>query len=58
MDGAALLERMTREIGEIGAGWRNPARPVSSNDGELFTVRMVQESVELEWTGETRRVRR
>ena len=39
----ALLARMTREIGEIGAGRRDPARPVSRDDGEIFSVRMVHE---------------
>lgn len=46
---AELLERMAREIGEIGAGIRPAARPVSEPDGELFTVRMVRE----EHPGET-----
>ena len=39
--GEGLLQRMTREMGEIGAGMRDPARPMSYDDGELFSVRMV-----------------
>jgi hypothetical protein len=45
---------MTREIGEIGAGRRDPARPVSRNDGELFSVRMEQEPVDQEPFSEAR----
>lgn len=41
----AMIERMTRQINEIGSGRRQPDRPVSTPDGPFSRVRMVPDDV-------------
>lgn len=41
-----MIERMTRQINEIGSGRRQPDRPEATRDGPFSRVRMVPDSRE------------